>query len=88
MGALGNLLFFLRLHQPLGALVDQSIQSDTVDHVQRVEHIALGFGHFLAVIIAHQTMHIDFLEGHLVGELQCHHDHPRHPEEDDVEAGD
>ena len=87
MGALGNLLFFLRLHQPFGAFVDQRIQGNAVDHVQRVEHIALGLGHLLAVVVAHQAVHIDLLEGHLIGELQGHHDHPGDPEEDDIETG-
>src|SRR6266536_5843269 len=26
-------------------------------------------------------------ERHVAGEMQCHHDHPRDPKEDDVEAG-
>ena len=32
-------------------------------------------------------MDVDAAERHLAGEVQRHHDHPRDPEEDDVEAG-
>jgi hypothetical protein len=38
----------LRLHQAAGALVDQRVDGDAVDDVQRVEHVALGLGHLLA----------------------------------------
>ena len=33
-------------------------------------------------------MDVDLAKRHVAHELQAHHDHPRHPEEDDVEAGD
>ncbi len=85
--ALADLLFFLRLHQPAGALVHQGVQVDAVDQIERVQHIALGLGHLLAFRVAHQAVHVHLLEGHLAGELQRHHDHPRDPEENDVETG-
>ena len=33
-------------------------------------------------------MHVDISEGHLASEMGGHHDHPCHPEEDDVKACD
>ena len=32
----------------------------------------------------HQAMEVDGGKGHLSGKLQPHHDHARHPEEEDV----
>ena len=78
----------LRLHQPGGALGDQVVERDAVDDVERVEDVALGLGHLLAVLVADQAGDVDVLERHAAGEVVGHHDHPRDPEEDDVEAGD
>ena len=33
-------------------------------------------------------MHVDSVEGHFIAKMQGHHDHPRHPEKDDVKARD
>ncbi len=87
-GGLLDLLGQPGLHQPAGALGDQIFQGDAVDDVQRVEHIALGLGHLLALGVADQAGDVDVAERHLAGEPVGGHDHPRHPEEDDVEAGD
>jgi hypothetical protein len=38
--------------------------------------------------VAHEAVHVHRVERHLAGEVRGHHDHPRDPEEDDVEAGD
>ncbi len=38
--------------------------------------------------VAHQTVHIDRVKRYFLHEIQGHHDHSGHPEEDDVEAGD
>ena len=40
------------------------------------------------MLVADQGVDVDVLEGHLVHELEPHHDHPGHPEEDDVEPRD
>ena len=83
----------MRLHHAAGALSHQGFQIDTVDDIQRVEHVALGLGHLVALAVAHQTVHIHGLERNLRGAVlmlhQVHgqHDHARYPEEDDVEAG-
>ena len=39
----------LRVHQAGGAFGDQRFQVDAVDQVDRVEHVALGLAHLLAV---------------------------------------
>ena len=83
----------LGLHHAAGALLHQGFQIDTVDDIQRVQYVALGLGHLLALAVAHQTMHIDGLERNLraavlmLHQMHGQHDHARHPEEDDVEAG-
>ncbi len=87
-GLLGDLLGQLGLHHAAGAFLQQFVQCDAVDDVQRVEHVALGFGHLLALAIAHQTVHVDGLERNLPGQVGRQHDHPGDPEENDVETGD
>ena len=52
-------------------------------------HVALGLGHLLSVVVAYQAVDVDRRgTGPRLRKLQPHHDHPRDPEEDDVEAGD
>ena len=75
-------------HQPDRGLGEQLGQRDPVDEVQRVQRVALGLGHLLAVGVAHQRIDVDVAERHLAGEVQRHHDHPGDPEEDDVKARD
>ncbi len=66
----------------------QRVGAIGVDQLQRVDDVALGLGHLGAFFVAHQPVDIDGAEGHLAHHRQLHHHHPRHPEEDDVEAGD
>ena len=66
----------------------QCVGTEFVDPVQRVDAVALGLAHLLAFRVADQAVHIDVLERDLAGDVLGHHDHARHPEEDDVEAGD
>jgi hypothetical protein len=66
-----------------GAFFHQRFQRDAVDQVHRVKHIALGLGHLLAFVVAHQAVDVHVAERHLAGEVLGHHDHPGHPEEDD-----
>ena len=80
--------FHLRLHQARGALRQQVIERDAVDDVERIDHVALRLGHFLSVVVANQSVHVNLTERYLTGELQAHHDHAGHPEENDVEARD
>ena len=57
-------------------------------HHQRVDHVALGLRHLLALGVAHQGVNVDLVERHFAHEFHAHHDHARHPEEQNVEAGD
>jgi len=77
-----------RLHQAAGALGNERLDADTVDEIDRIEHIALRLRHLLAVLVADEAGDVDVLEGHRAGEVPGHHDHPGDPEEEDVEAGD
>ncbi|MNV18634.1 hypothetical protein D3C71_1094660 [compost metagenome] len=94
--ALGELLLRVLAHrgrslglaQAGGALVEQRLQRNAVDQVHRVEHVAFGLGHLLALRVAHQAVDVHVLERHAAGEVRGHHDHPGDPEEDDVVARD
>ena len=68
--------------------VDQRLEVDAVDEVERVEHVALRLRHLLAFLVAHDRVDVDVAKRHFAGEVGRRHDHPRDPEEDDVEAGD
>ena len=78
----------LRLHQAAGALGDQRLELDAVHDVERVDDVALGLRHLVAVLVADEAGDVDLAERHVAHELQAHHHHARDPEEDDVEARD
>ena len=88
LGVLAHLGCGFGLAQSFGAFDQQFRQGNAVDQVHRVEHIALGLAHLLALRILHQAVDVDMLERHLPGEMLGHHDHPGDPEENDVVAGD
>jgi len=87
-GLLAHLGRGLGLAQAVGALFEQGFERDAVDQVHRVQHIALGLAHLLALRVEHQAVDVDMLEGDAAGEVGRHHDHAGDPEEDDVVAGD
>ena len=76
-----------RLHQSGCAFSDQSDQCNAVDNINRVQNVAFGLRHFLAVFVAHQTGNVNMLERYLAGKMIGHHDHPGDPEENYIEAG-
>ena len=78
----------LGAQQADGGFGDQVVERDAVDQVERIERVALRLRHLLAFGVAHERVDVDVAERHLAGEVQGHHDHPRDPEENDVEAGD
>jgi hypothetical protein len=78
----------VRLHEAARALGDQLVQADAVDQVERVEDVALRLRHLVTVLVADQAGDVDLAERDVARELEAHHDHPRDPEEDDVEARD
>ena len=86
-GVLAHLGRSFGLAQTLGAFGQQLGQGDAINQVHRVEHIALGLAHLLALCVAHQAVDVDVAKRHLAGEVGGHHDHPGDPEEDDVVAG-
>ena len=65
----------------------QRIGAHFIHDDQRIDHVALGLAHFLAVFVADQAVQIDGMEGDLTGKFQPVHDHARHPEEEDVVTG-
>ena len=75
------------LHKTADAFFEQGIKIDPVDEIQGIKYVALGFRHLLSILISNQAVDIDFMEGHVIHEFQAHHDHPRNPEKNDVEAG-
>ena len=93
LGAFGDFFRQLRLHHVTGAFFQQLRQGNAVDHIQRVDNVALRFGHLLAFVIADQAGHVDGFKRHLrlavfiFDEVHGHHDHAGNPEEDDIEAG-
>ena len=66
----------------------QRIRAIVVDQFQRVDDVALGLRHLLALLVADQGVDVDGVERHFLHEVQPHHHHAGDPEEDDVEAGD
>jgi hypothetical protein len=87
-GLLLDLFRHLRLHETRGALLHQGFEVDAIDEVEGIEHVALRLGHLLPMGVTHQAVDVDLAERHVAHELEAHHDHAGHPEENDVETGD
>jgi hypothetical protein len=66
----------------------QRVGAHFVDDVERIDDVALRLRHLLPLLVAHETVEEDLAERRTAREAQAHHDHARHPEEEDVEAGD
>ena len=56
--------------------------------VERIDHVALGLRHLVAVLVGDDRRQVDGAERHLPHEVQADHHHAGDPEEDDVGAGD
>ncbi len=56
-------------------------------HGERIDDVALGLAHLLAVLVPDQGVDVHVVEGNLLHEVDAHHHHPGHPEEEDVEGG-
>ena len=65
----------------------EGVGAELVDHLQGVDDVALGLAHLVAVHVAHQGVQIDILERNVLHDVEAHHHHPGHPEEEDVEPG-
>ena len=68
-------------------LVSQLLESDTVDHINRVNNVTKGLGHLSAVLVTNHSMQEHLIKGKLVRQLQGHHHHPSYPEEENIVAG-
>ena len=49
----------LRLHEAAGALGDQVVERDAIDDIERVDDVALGLRHLLAVLVADEAGDVD-----------------------------
>ena len=76
------------LHGQRGEGEPEGVGAVGVDEDKGVDDVALGLGHLLARHVAHQGVDVDGTKRHPAQKMEAHHDHPRHPEEDDVEPGD
>ena len=63
----------------------ERVGPDLVHHLERIDDVPLRLGHLLAALVAHESGDVDVAERDVAGELHAGHDHPRDPEEDDVE---
>ena len=75
-----------RRHRGIGKA--QCVGTEFVHDFQRVDDVAGGLGHLLALLVADELVQVDGVERDLVHHGQLHHHHPGDPEEQDVEAGD
>ena len=66
----------------------QGVGAVFVDDLHGVDAVAQGFGHLAALVIPDDAVDEHILEGDLLHLLHAGEDHPGHPEEDDVIAGD
>ena len=64
----------------------QGIRAELIHEHQRIDHVAGCLGYFAPDLIAHEPMQIHGMERNLACKLKTHHDHARHPEEQDVVA--
>ena len=84
----------LGLHHIAGAFFQQGLNIDAVDHIQWVEHIAFGLGHFLALLVADQAGDIDGFKWYfgfaifIFDQVHAHHHHARYPEENNIKTSD
>ncbi len=66
----------------------ERVGAELIHDGERIHHVALRLRHLPPFRVAHEGVDVDVVEGHLAHHLEPEHRHPRHPEEDDVEAGD
>ena len=76
-----------RFAQAGGTFYQQFFQVDAVDQIHRVDDVAFGFGHFFAFVVAHDAVDVHVFKWYFAGKVGGHHNHARHPEEDDFVAG-
>ena len=62
----------------------ESVGAVLVHDRQRVDDVAAALRHLVALIVADHAVQVDMAEGYFAGVVEAGHDHPRHPEEEDV----
>ena len=66
----------------------ESIGAVFLHDVERVDDVPFRFGHLLPFFVAHQCMNVNVPKRDIIHELEPHHDHPRHPEKQNIETRD
>ena len=89
----GLALLHVEAHVVAGAVAGDEVEAQGVGavllrHLQGVDAVAQALGHLPALVVPDQAMDQDLLKGVLAHLLAAGEDHPGHPEEDDVVAGD
>ena len=93
VGKVAALLQFLFAKLDVASLYRQHRQSEAkriggvlFDHNERIDDIAARFGHLVAVLVFDQGVQIDIFKGQRIHHTIAHHQHARHPEEEDIKA--
>src|SRR5207244_11740662 len=86
--SLGDRFRLARIHQVRRLLGDERIDVDAIDQIERIEHVAFRLGHLAALLVPDDRIDVDVVKRYATQKIRRHHDHPRDPEADDVEAGD
>ena len=68
--------------------VAQRVGAVALDHLERVDAVAERLGHLAMLGVADRAVQVHAGVRHLAHELEARHDHPRHPEEQDLGGGD
>ena len=56
-------------------------------HFKRIYAVPLRLAHLLALLIAYQGMQVNIRKGDISHDIESHHHHAGHPEEDNIETG-
>ena len=72
----------------MGHAEPQGVGAEFVDHIQRIDAVPLALGHGLAIPVQDLRMDEHIPERNLAHVVQSHQHHARHPQRDDVPAGD
>ena len=65
----------------------QRISPEQSNHFERIDPVAQRLLHAATQVVAHRPVQVDIAERHLAHELEPGHDHPRHPEEQNLRGG-